>query len=264
MELLTLENAIALVSLVAMELVLGIDNVIFISILTDRLPPSQRDRVARVGLGLALVFRVGLLLLMGRIMALTAPLVRIASLALSGRDLVLLIGGLFLVAKATTGIYRKVEAHAEGQPKSGASRVGLILAQIVALDLVFSLDSIITAIGMVPPDRVWIMVVAVLVSVVAMLATAKPLGAFVTRHPSLKILALSFLVVIGVMLVAEALGQHVGKGTIYFAMAFSLVVELVNMRFRKRREAAAAAPTTPSGAASAPGSEPDRPLEARA
>jgi predicted tellurium resistance membrane protein TerC len=228
----------ALISLCAMEIVLGIDNVVFISILTGRLPPDKRDGVARLGLGLALVMRVGLLFAIRWVMGLTKPLFAILDHELSGRDLILLVGGLFLLAKATTEIYSKVEGdHEEAGTKGAGPSVGLVIAQILALDVVFSLDSVITAVGMVPPDRIWVMVTAVLVSVVVMLAFATKISAFVLRHPSIKVLALSFLMMIGVLLVAEGFDRKIPKGYVYFAMAFSLAVELVNMRLRARAKA---------------------------
>lgn len=227
---------VALVSLSAMEIVLGIDNVVFISILTSRLPPEKRDKVARLGLGLALFMRVGLLFTISWIMGLTKPLFTALGHAVSGRDLILLIGGLFLIAKATNEIYHKVESDGEEQAGEGkATKVGVIILQILALDIVFSLDSVITAVGMVPPEQVWLMVTAVLISVAVMMVFAKSISSFVLAHPSVKILALSFLLLIGVLLVADGFGQKISKGYVYFAMAFSLGVELLNMRFRAKR-----------------------------
>jgi predicted tellurium resistance membrane protein TerC len=237
------ETWVALVSLCAMEIVLGIDNIVFISILTSRLPKERQTSIARLGLGLAMVMRIGLLFAIGWIMSLKTELFSVLGKGFSGRDLVLLGGGLFLVAKATTEIHGKVEGgDHEGGPKAKSAAVGLIIVQILALDIVFSLDSVITAVGMVPPEQIWIMVTAVIVSVVVMLAFAGPLSRFVMAHPTVKILALSFLLLIGVMLVADGLGQKIPKGYIYFAMAFSLGVELLNMRLRsktKPEEAAA-------------------------
>lgn len=226
---------ISLLTLTAMEVVLGIDNIVFISILTAKLPEAQQPLARRLGLGLALGLRLGLLLAISWVMGLTAPLLAVLGKAFSGRDLILLVGGLFLVAKATHEIHDKLE----GAPGTQASRGGgspfwLILGQILLLDLVFSLDSVITAVGMV--QSIPIMVVAMVISVLVMLVFAESISAFVNRHPTMKILALSFLILIGVMLVAEGMGQHIGKGYIYFAMAFSLGVELVNLRVRKRSE----------------------------
>ena len=231
------ETWIALLSLCAMETVLGIDNVVFISILTTRLPVSQRDRVARIGLLLAMVMRVGLLFAISWIMSLNRVLFTLLGKGFSGRHLILLVGGLFLIAKSTNEIYAKVERHEEEELEVNArNRVGLVIAQILALDIVFSLDSVITAVGMVPPEQMWLMVTAILVSVGVMLLFAKPISGFVLKHPSVKILALSFLLLIGVLLVAEGMGQKIPKGYLYFAMAFSLGVEMLNLRFRQKQK----------------------------
>jgi predicted tellurium resistance membrane protein TerC len=227
------DTYVSLLTLTLMEIVLGIDNVVFISILTAKLPPEQQPKARRLGLGLALVFRLGLLFALSWVMGLTAPLFSVFGKGFSGRDLILLGGGLFLVAKATHEIYDKLEVAHDAQKSGGAGAFGLILLQILALDIVFSLDSVITAVGMA--EHVAVMVVAMVVAVGIMLAFAGAIGEFVNRHPSMKILALSFLLLIGVMLVAEGMGQHVSKGYIYVAMAFSLGVELLNMRFRKQR-----------------------------
>jgi predicted tellurium resistance membrane protein TerC len=226
---------IALGSLTAMEIVLGIDNIVFISILTSRLPKEKQAPVGRIGIGLALVMRIGLLFAIGWIMGLKRPLFALLGREVTGRDLVLLAGGLFLVAKATTEIHKKVESHDDEPGAKATASVGLILAQVVLLDAVFSLDSVITAVGMIPPEQMWVMVTAVLASVAVMLVFAGRLSAFVMAHPSVKILALSFLLLIGVMLVADGMGQKIPKGYIYFAMAFSVGVELVNMRFRAKQ-----------------------------
>ncbi len=228
------DTYLSLLALTAMEIVLGIDNVVFISILSGKLPPAQQPAARRLGLGLALGLRIALLLAISWVMGLTAPLVTVLGKAFSGRDLILLGGGLFLVAKATHEIYDKLEvAHADRPAAVGARAFGLILLQILALDVVFSLDSVITAVGMA--QHVSVMIIAMVVAVGVMLVFAGRIGDFVNRHPSMKILALSFLLLIGVMLVAEGMGQHVGKGYIYFAMAFSLAVELLNMRLRQRQ-----------------------------
>jgi len=238
---------IALVSLCAMEIVLGIDNVVFISILSSKLPPEKRDKVARLGLGLALFMRIGLLFTISWIMGLTKPLFSLLGQEISGRDLILLVGGLFLIAKATNEIYGKIEREDEDPAAAGkVVSVGVIIVQILALDVVFSLDSVITAVGMVPPEQIWIMVSAVIASVGVMLLFARPISNFVMAHPSVKILALSFLLLIGVLLVADGLGQHISKGYVYFAMSFSLGVELLNLRFRARRRQQ---PATPAQAA---------------
>ena len=225
---------LALVTLTAMEIVLGLDNVVFIAILTGRLPASQQAPARRLGLTLALVIRIGLLFAISWIMGLTAPFTTVLGHAISGRDLILLGGGLFLIAKATWEIYDKVEAeHAETAPAGQRGALLWVLAQILVLDIVFSLDSVITAVGMA--NQVPVMVTAMVLSMLVMLVSAGPIGGFVERHPSVKILALAFLLLIGVMLVAEGMGSHVEKGYIYFAMAFSLFVEMLNLRYRTTR-----------------------------
>ncbi|PYN97054.1 MAG: hypothetical protein DMD91_19330 [Candidatus Rokuibacteriota bacterium] len=230
------ENLLALVTLTAMELVLGIDNIVFIAILAGRLPAAQQPCARRLGLALALLTRLALLFSITWIMSLTRPLfaVAVGGHAVSGRDLVLIVGGLFLIFKATLEIYDKVE----GEPHPPAARSGLgtftgVVIQIMLMDVVFSLDSVITAVGMV--DEVWIMVIAIVVAIVIMLMAMNAVSNFVDRHPSVKILALAFLVLIGIVLVADGMGQHVAKGYIYFSMAFALAIELLNMRFRRRR-----------------------------
>ena len=225
---------IALATLTALELVLGIDNIIFISILAAKVPPAQRDKARRVGITLAAVTRLGLLLVIAWIVGLTAPLFTVFGQAFSWRDLILIGGGLFLIAKATHEIHQKLEGATEHVNAGGAATVsfGSAIAQIMLLDIVFSLDSIITAVGMV--DQIWVMVAAILISIVFMLVFAKPLGDFVDRHPTVKVLALSFLIMIGLVLVADGFGQHIPKGYIYAAMAFSVFVELINLWIRKR------------------------------
>ena len=234
MELLTEPGTwLSLVTLTAMEIVLGIDNVIFISILVDKLPRGQQTSARRLGLSLALILRLGLLFAITWIMGLTAPFFTVIGNEISGRDLILIGGGLFLIAKATREIHENLEVvQAEHKAPSGRSAFGIILVQILALDIVFSLDSVITAVGMA--QHISVMVVAMVVAVVVMLAFSGSVAAFVNRHPSMKMLALSFLLLIGVVLVADGMGQHVGKGYIYFAMAFSFGVELLNMRVRGR------------------------------
>ena len=234
MELLTEPGTwLSLVTLTAMEIVLGIDNVIFISILVDKLPRGQQTSARRLGLSLALILRLGLLFAITWIMGLTAPFFTVIGNEISGRDLILIGGGLFLIAKATREIHENLEVvHAEHKAPSGRSAFGIILVQILALDIVFSLDSVITAVGMA--QHISVMVVAMVVAVGVMLAFSGSVAAFVNRHPSMKMLALSFLLLIGVVLVADGMGQHVGKGYIYFAMAFSFGVELLNMRVRGR------------------------------
>jgi predicted tellurium resistance membrane protein TerC len=235
---LTADGLIALVTLTAMEIVLGIDNVVFITILTGRLPADRQLLARRVGLSLALGLRVLLLLAITWIMGLTRPLFSVLGQDVSGRDLILLGGGLFLIFKATWEIYDKVEAgHAERRPRAGRAQFTWVIAQILLLDIVFSLDSVITAVGMA--SDVPIMVVAMVIAMLAMLVSIERVSGFVERHPSVKILALAFLLLIGVMLVAEGMGRHVPKGYIYFAMAFSLFVETLNLRYRRRQPRAA-------------------------
>lgn len=223
---------IALATLTALELVLGIDNIIFISILAGKLPPQQRDKARRLGIALAAITRLALLFAISWIVGLTAPLFSLFEHAFSWRDLILIGGGLFLIGKATHEIHQKLEgASEEVRPGGGASFMGVI-AQIMLLDVVFSLDSIITAVGMV--DGRWVMVAAILISIVFMIAFARPIGDFVERHPTVKVLALSFLIMIGLVLIADGFGQHIPKGYIYAAMAFSVFVESINMWIRKR------------------------------
>jgi predicted tellurium resistance membrane protein TerC len=224
---------VALLTLSAMEIVLGVDNIVFIAILVGKLPVERRERIRKLGIGLALIIRIGLLFALSWMMRLTEPLFTVLGEGISGRDLILLFGGLFLVGKATHEMHAKLEGSDEHEPGKGpkAVSVGLVLAQILALDIVFSLDSVITAVGMA--SQLWVMVTAMVIAVGVMLIFAGSIGDFVERHPTVKILALSFLLLIGVMLVAEGLGQHINKGYIYFAMAFALLVELLNMRLRK-------------------------------
>jgi predicted tellurium resistance membrane protein TerC len=236
---------IAFAMLTGLEIVLGIDNIIFISILVGRLPPAQRDSARKLGLGLAMVSRLLLLLSLSWVMGLTADLFTMMGIGISGRDLVLLVGGLFLLYKASREIFIEVEArdeHGTGQtPLTAAdARKGLfwsIIGQIAVIDIVFSLDSVITAVGMV--DQIGVMVAAIVASVGIMLLAAKPIGQFVERHPSVKVLALAFLVMVGMALTAEAFDMHVPKGYIYAAMAFSLLVESLNIRGRTKRQAKA-------------------------
>ena len=234
--LLTADGLLALVTLSAMEIVLGIDNVVFIAILVARLPEAERELARRLGLFLALGIRIGLLFTISWLMGLTAPLFTVLGQAVSGRDLILLGGGLFLIFKATWEIYDKVEAgpHHQAAGAAHAAFAGVLL-QILLLDIVFSLDSVITAVGMA--NNLSIMVIAMVLAMLVMLASAGAVSRFIDAHPSLKILALAFLLLIGVMLVAEGMGTHVEKGYIYFAMAFSLLVELINMRYRRKQTA---------------------------
>jgi predicted tellurium resistance membrane protein TerC len=227
----TAENIVALLTLTAMEIVLGIDNIVFIAILAGKLPPEKRKRARRVGLLGAMVIRVLLLLSITWIMQLTNPLFALAGHSFTGRDLVLLIGGLFLIAKATHEIHGKLEAPSEKERLLKAASMKSVIIQIMLMDIIFSLDSVITAVGMA--EAVWVMIVAVILAVGVMMVFAGVISDFVDRHPTVKMLALSFLLLIGVMLAAEGFGSHVNKGYIYAAMAFSLFVEILNMRFRK-------------------------------
>ena len=223
---------IAFATLTALELVLGIDNIIFISILVDKLPLEKREFARRIGLAMAMFMRIGLLLVLAWIVGLVTPLFTVAGHDISGRDLILILGGLFLIWKSTAEIHQSLE----GEETHGSSAVkatfAAVIMQIMVIDLVFSLDSIITAVGMV--DDVRVMIAAVVVSVALMMLFAGPIGRFVSDHPTIKMLALTFLVVVGTVLVAEGFGHHVPKGYVYFAMAFSLGVEMLNIRMRKR------------------------------
>jgi predicted tellurium resistance membrane protein TerC len=233
---LTADGLLALATLTAMEIVLGIDNVVFIAILVGRLPAGQRETARRLGLVLALGIRVALLFAISWIMGLTAPLLTVLGRGVSGRDLILLGGGLFLIFTATWEIYDKLEAsHAEQAAAAARSAFAWVLVQILLLDIVFSLDSVITAVGMA--NHLPIMVTAMVLAMLVMLVSAGTVSRFIDHHPSLKILALAFLLLIGVMLVAEGMGTHMEKGYIYFAMAFSLLVEMLNMRYRQKRQA---------------------------
>jgi predicted tellurium resistance membrane protein TerC len=239
---------IAFAMLTALEIVLGVDNIIFISILVGRLPPDRRDNARRLGLGFAMVSRLLLLFSLSWVMGLTNDLFSVAGKGISGRDLVLLFGGLFLLYKASHEIFVEVEAPEEHGPAQGDAAALLasgkklfwaVIAQIAVIDIVFSLDSVITAVGMV--DELGVMAAAVVTSVGVMLVAAKPIGEFVERHPSVKVLALAFLVMVGMALTAEAFDMHVPKGYIYAAMAFSLGVEALNIRARRKRMARAVA-----------------------
>jgi predicted tellurium resistance membrane protein TerC len=237
---------IAFAMLTALEIVLGVDNIIFISILVGRLPEHLRDKARRLGLGFAMASRLLLLFSLSWVMSLTADLFNVFNQGISGRDIVLLLGGLFLLYKASHEIFVEVEAREEqGPPTTDAAALRAsgkklfwgIIGQIAVIDIVFSLDSVITAVGMV--DQIWVMVAAVVASVGVMLVAAKPIGEFVERHPSVKVLALAFLVMVGMALTAEAFDMHVPKGYIYAAMAFSLAVEGLNLRARAKRRARA-------------------------
>lgn len=226
------EAWIALATLAALEIVLGIDNVVFIAILTARLPPEQRPKAYRIGLLGAMATRLGLLFTLSWIMGLTKPLFTVMEQEISTRDLILIGGGLFLMWKSAQEIYNKVELHEDAHgPTGGKASFGSVIAQIMMLDIVFSLDSVITAVGMV--KHVEIMAAAIIIAVIVMLVFAKPIGDFVNANPSIKILALSFLLLIGVLLLAEGFDQKISKGYVYFAMAYALSVELINLRQRK-------------------------------
>ena len=224
---------IALGTLTALEIVLGIDNIIFISVLVGRLPEKQRVFARRVGLGLAMIARLALLFSISWVMGLTEPWLTVFSQAISGRDLILIGGGMFLLAKATLEIHHSLEGIEGSDPAVGVASLGMVLAQIALLDMVFSLDSVITAVGLV--EQVSIMAIAIILAVVVMLMAAKSLGDFVDEHPTIKILALSFLILVGVTLMVEGFDVHVPKGYIYFAMAFSVAVEMLNIRMRRKR-----------------------------
>ncbi|MET0807850.1 MAG: TerC family protein [Pseudoxanthomonas sp.] len=231
---------IALATLTALELVLGIDNIIFISILAGKLPEHQRDKARKLGIALAAITRLALLLVISWIIGLTAPLFSVFGNDFSWRDLILIGGGLFLIAKATHEIHQKLEGASEQVTPGAAASFMAVIVQIMLLDVVFSLDSIITAVGMV--EQRWVMVTAILISIAFMIGFAKPIGDFVERHPTVKVLALSFLIMIGLVLIADGFGQHIHKGYIYAAMAFSVFVELINLWIRKRSAAARVAP----------------------
>jgi len=234
MELLTdPQSWIALATLLALEIVLGVDNVVFISVLASKLPPEQQARARTLGLSLALITRILLLFSLTWIVRLTAPLFTVLGQELSGRDLILLAGGVFLLAKATHEMHQQLEGAHGGTSARVAPTFSAVIVQILLLDIVFSLDSVITAVGMV--DEIAIMVAAVVLAMGFMLAFAGKISAFVDRHPTVKMLALAFLLLIGVTLVADGLGQHISKGYIYFAMAFSVFVEMLNLRARRSR-----------------------------
>jgi len=226
------EAWVALGTLTALEIVLGVDNIIFLSILVGRLPESQRNFARRLGLGLAMFARLGLLFSLSWVMGLREPIVTLGELAVSGRDTILFGGGLFLIGKATQEIHEALEGNDNQSKPSGKNGLFWILLQIAILDIVFSLDSVITAVGLV--NVVSIMATAIIIAVGVMMFAAAPIGNFVDRHPTIKILALAFLILVGVMLVLECFSIHIPKAYIYFAMVFSVVVELINIKMRKK------------------------------
>ena len=230
----TPEGWIALATLFALEVVLGIDNIVFLSILVSRLPTDQRELARKLGLGLALIARLALLFSITWVMGLVEPWFTIFGEEISGRDVILIGGGLFLLAKSTHEIHNSLEGHDESGRAVVVSSFGMALIQIAVLDIVFSLDSVITAVGMV--GEISLMAIAIVMAVLVMLVAAKSIGDFVDAHPTIKILALSFLILVGVTLIGEGLDFHVPKGYIYFAMAFSVAVEMVNIRMRKRAD----------------------------
>ncbi len=232
MEWISSPDALAgLLALVVLEIILGIDNIVFITILAGKLPQAQQARARQVGLGLALVMRIAMLFAISWVIRLTAPLFMLAGQEISGRDLILIVGGLFLLAKATHEIHDKLEGDSGHAGARIPPSFGAVILQIVLLDAVFSIDSVITAVGMV--SEVGIMVIAVTIAMIIMLLSAARISDFVNRHPTVKMLALSFLLLIGLTLVAEGLDQHIPKGYIYFAIAFSIFVEMLNLRLRK-------------------------------
>ena len=230
-ELLTLENALALLSLTSLEIVLGIDNIVVIAIIVGRLKPEVQKKARQIGLLMAMLMRIGLLLTLSWIMLLTDPLFSVLGHEFSGKDLILIIGGLFLIGKATYEIHHKIEGP--GLEETSSKKVAsfsMAIAQIAVLDIVFSLDSVITAVGMA--NHISIMITAIVISIIVMLIFVETISDFIDKHPTIKVLALSFLILIGLMLVVEGVGKHFDKGYIYFAMAFSLFIEMINMRVR--------------------------------
>ncbi|KAB2842356.1 TerC family protein [bacterium] len=230
-ELFTVENLVALLTLTSLEIVLGIDNIVFIAILTGKLPAHQQGKARQIGLFLAMGMRIALLLGISWVMGLTKPLFEVFGHGFSGRDLILLIGGLFLIAKATHEIHDKLEGAEHVDKKVAVRSFNAVILQILALDIIFSLDSVITAVGMA--KHIEIMIAAVVIAVGVMILFAGKVSHFIERHPTFKMLALAFLLLIGVMLTVEGVGQHINKGYIYFAMAFSLFVEVLNMKLHK-------------------------------
>ena len=233
----TTDALLALLTLTSLEIVLGIDNIIFLTLLVDRLPEAQRPKARILGLGLAMLTRIALLLSITWVMKLTTPLLTVMDHVFSGKDLILLLGGLFLIAKSTHeihGSFEPEETSTNKPAKKASSFFLLVLIQIALIDIVFSLDSVITAVGL--SRHLWVMITAIVISVLIMMLAANAIGQFVSEHPTIKMLALSFLILIGVTLVAESLDFHIPKGYIYFAMAFSFAVEMLNIRIRRWRQ----------------------------
>ncbi|AYV54913.1 TerC family protein [Leptospira kmetyi] len=233
MELLTLDTVIAILTLTLMEIVLGIDNIVFLSIVSGKLPKNQQGKARNLGLTLALGFRIGLLFAVSWIASLTSPLFTVAEFSVSGRDLIMLGGGLFLIAKSTSEIHGKVEGIEDENSKSKKEKISFwgVILQLIVLDIIFSVDSIVTAVGL--SGNFQVMVAAVILSMIVMLIFSGTVSDFINEHPTMKVLALSFLIMIGAMLFADGLHFHIPKGYVYFSMAFSLGVELINMKIRK-------------------------------
>lgn len=240
-DLFSVQAGIALLTLTALEIVLGVDNIIFIAIIAGKLPPESRAKARNLGLLMAMVQRILLLLLIGWIIGLNKELFNLLGRGFTGKDIILLVGGAFLIAKAVKEIHEKIEGDPEHIVKA-TSRISFrsVLIQIVLIDAVFSVDSILTAVGLVPPRHIEIMIAAVVISVIVMMAAAGPISRFVEKHPTIKMLALAILVMIGVLLIAEGLGEHFPRGYVYFAMAFSLVVEMLNIQAGKKKRKAKA------------------------
>ena len=226
---------LSILTLTLLEIVLGIDNIIFISIVTDELPEKDQPKVRNIGLLMAMGFRIGLLLIINVILGLTAPLFTIMEVEISGKDLILLVGGLFLMGKSVIEIHEKIRGHKESKDKKKKVSVGSILAQIVMLDLIFSFDSILTAVGIAYKQEVILMIIAVVISIIVMMIFAGAISRFIHKYPTMQVLALAFLILIGFMLMLEGLGEEINKGYIYFAVLFSLIVEVVNINIRKKR-----------------------------
>lgn len=232
--IISFDGLVSFFSLVLMEIVLGVDNIIFISIITGRLPYKQQEKARIVGIGLALLIRIALLFLLTWIIGLNKPLFQVFELEITGRDLILIAGGLFLIYKSTTEVHQRLEGQEESDASKGSLTFGTAIVQIILLDVVFSFDSILTAIGLV--QSVTIMVLAVTIAMVVMLISANKISDFIHKHPTIKMLALSFLLMIGILLLVEGFHVHVPKGYVYFAIFFSLVVEILNIKVRKRTE----------------------------